>query len=500
MRIEIVFRIDTTVFAAIFLVALQSVVRAELAPVLFPTENSHSEEKRVLGKILFWDEQISSDDTMACGTCHIPSFGGADPRLGVHPGFDSIFGTDDDIVGSPGIVHLDANKDPVNDSIFGFSPQVTGRAAQSYFASMFAMDTFWDGRATSRFIDPEDGTTELIAQFGGLESQAVGPILSSVEMAHEGRTWQNVKDKLNGAKPLLLASDIPADMQQAIDASPTYAELFTQAFGDSAISAGRIAFAIATYERTLLPDQSPWDLYEGGNNTAMTPAQINGWEILRDNTVCLNCHQPPTFSDDRFHNIGLRPSFEDEGRFAVTGNSNDHGRFKTPSLRNVGLKPTLMHVGWITDVQDSIDFYNAGTQSTIHTQFTADQSGIPTNTPNFFADYNTIDMNPLMQPNIIDFIVNGLTDPRVANELFPFDRPTLLSELPQTSVIYANGSYEGLENGSQPAPYNTLEEALVHVTPSGTVILSSGAIGSAITISQPVTLDCDSGTVTIGTE
>jgi len=486
--------------AVLFSFALGSVAQnpppgGGLPPVDYPPENLHSEAKRILGKILFWDEQLSSNDTMACGTCHIPTFGGADPRLGLHPGFDGTFGTDDDVIGSPGVVRMDANKNAVNDPVFGFDPQVTGRAAPSYFISMFARDNFWDGRATSQFIDPEDGITELIAQFGGLESQAVGPIVSSVEMAHEGRTWNDVRNKLIAATPLLMSSNIPADMQAAINANSSYPELFANAFGDSSINAGRIGFAIATYERTLLPDESPWDLYEDGDSSAMTAAQINGWETLRDHTICLNCHQPPLFTDNQFYNIGLRPSFEDEGRFNVTGNNQDHGRFKTPTLRNVGLKSTMMHVGWVTDVQDSIDFYNAGTQNTGHVQFTDDQSTIPGG-----GNYNNISMPAQFQPDIIDFLENGLTDPRVANEEFPFDRPTLLSELAQTPVIYADGSYEGMENGSESMPYNTLEEALVHVTEAGTIALSPGAIGGAIVITQPVTLECSAGTATIGIE
>lgn len=76
------------------------------APV--PAENPITEAKPVLGKILFWDEQLSSDNTVACGTCHQPAAGGSDLRLGMNPGFDQIFGTDDDVVGSPGIKLLDS--------------------------------------------------------------------------------------------------------------------------------------------------------------------------------------------------------------------------------------------------------------------------------------------------------------------------------------------------------------------------------------------------------
>ena len=75
-------------------------VYAELPEVPIPVENPITEAKRVLGKILFWEEQLSSDNTVACGTCHIPSVGGADPRQFSHPGPDQIFGTNDDIIGS----------------------------------------------------------------------------------------------------------------------------------------------------------------------------------------------------------------------------------------------------------------------------------------------------------------------------------------------------------------------------------------------------------------
>src|SRR5690349_2600979 len=117
---------------------------AALPPVPVPPENPITEAKRVLGKILFWDEQLSSDNTMSCGTCHRPAFAGADPREAINPGFDGAFNTPDDIIGSPGVVRRNANNAPIADSIFGFTRQVTGRAAQPYFAAMFAPNNFWD--------------------------------------------------------------------------------------------------------------------------------------------------------------------------------------------------------------------------------------------------------------------------------------------------------------------------------------------------------------------
>lgn len=408
------------------------VALAQLTPPSEPLENPISEEKRVLGKILFWDEQLSSDDTVACGTCHIPAAGGSDPRLASHPGPDSLFGTEDDVVGSFGIVRRDTQNQAVSDPIFGNGRQVTGRSSPNILMSMYAGDMFWDGRASDTFMDPVNIGQVVVASGGGLESQAVGPILSNVEMAHEGRDWTDVANKLLAVVPLNFAARIPSDMADALSQNSSYADLFAAAFGDPTITPARIGLAIATYERTLIPDQTPWDLFMAGDQSAMTEQQIAGWTRFADDTVCDNCHVPPEFTDHQFYNIGLRPAAEDPGRQTVTSEGSDFGGFKTPTLRNVGLRKALMHVGWITDSQDAVDFYNAVSANTGHTQFTDDQSGIPTANPGNFVDYSTLSFfvpNPALQLPVIDFFDNALTDPRVATETFPFDRPLLSSEI-----------------------------------------------------------------------
>jgi cytochrome c peroxidase len=390
---------------------------AQLPPLPVPTENPITEAKRVLGKLLFWEEQLSSDNTVACGTCHIPGSASSDPRQGAHPGPDGLFGTADDTIGSPGVIRADVNDEYTPSVLFGLDPQVTPRATPSVIGSQWADEIFWDGRAGSVFINPQTGDVS-ISSGGALENQVVGPPLSAVEMAHEVRDWGSVTSKLKSAQPMALASNLPADVAAAISGGKTYPDLFSDAFGDVAITAERIAFAVATYERTLIPDQTPYDL------GSMTPAQQQGYTMLRDHTVCFNCHTEPLFTDNEFYNIGLRPSDEDLGRFIVTGDPSDRGTFKTPTLRNVLLKPSLMHVGWITDTQDALDFYNANTQNTGHVQFTADQSAIPPGG----GVYANINLPPQFQPNVIDFIENALLDPRVVTEVFPFDRPILHSE------------------------------------------------------------------------
>jgi len=113
---------------------------AQLPPVPVPAENPITESKRILGKILFWDEQLSSNDTTACGTCHRPASGGADPRFGRHTGVDK--GTIDDVWGSPGVVYMNEAGEALEHPMFGFEPQVTRRVAPSNFGALWAGEVF----------------------------------------------------------------------------------------------------------------------------------------------------------------------------------------------------------------------------------------------------------------------------------------------------------------------------------------------------------------------
>ena len=398
-----------------------------LPAVPVPPENPITEEKRILGKILFWEEQLSSDNSIACGSCHMPAAGGADPRAGIHPGPDSAYNSPDDVLGSPGVVARDSNGNPIEHSVFGFNVQVTDRAAPTNIGAQYSKDLFWDGRATSQFLNPETGSV-VIASGGALESQAIEPILNPAEMAQQRRTWADVRNKLLSVEPLALASNFPPDISNVLTADTDYPALFTAAFGNGTITAARIAMALATYQRTLVPDQSPWDKYAAGDLSAMSEEQLAGWEQFQRN-LCAECHIPPTFSDDQYYNVGLRPSPEDLGRQIVTGNPLDRGRFRTPTLRNVGLKQGLGHLGWLTDTQDVIDFYNAGANPSVstHSQFYFDQS----RTPRSNLHYSAIQIAPTnleIQEQVREFIDKALTDPRVEAEQFPFDRPTLSNE------------------------------------------------------------------------
>ncbi len=393
----------------VYLTCATGFVSAQLPLPPVPVENPITQPKRVLGKILFWEEQLSSDNTVACGTCHSQGHASSDRRLAVHPGLDETFATPDDILGSFGVVRQDAIGNPIADPLFGFDVQVTGRSAQPVSSGLWSPLGFWDGRADSEFINPQTGAVSIVAG-GALESQAVGPILSDVEMAHEGRTWPEVITKLETADPMLYGTYLPPDMQAAIAADPTYPDLFAAAFGDPAITAERIAYAIATYERTLVPNQTPFDL------GTLTPQQQQGLNVfLSTGSRCFVCHTPPFFTDNSFRNIGLRPIPEDPGRIAITGVAADAGRFKVPGLRNVGLKRFYMHNGVQTSLEEVIDFY-LGVNGQV--QFPANQDGL----------IPGIAFPPGARIDLIEFLRNGLTDPRTETESFPFDRPILYSD------------------------------------------------------------------------
>ncbi|MCA9302843.1 MAG: hypothetical protein KC996_01840 [Phycisphaerales bacterium] len=425
-------------FSVVLGVTGSAMAQQALSDPFIPPENPITEEKRVLGKILFWDEQLSSDNTVSCGTCHIATAGGSDPRDATHPGFDSLFNTPDDVSGSPGMISMDANEEYLRDVLFQLVPQSGNRVSFSNLMAAHAFNLFWDGRAEGPMIDPLTGQTAIPA-IGFLEIQALGPILNPLEMAHNGRTWEQVMSKLEGARPLVLATDIPADVQPAIDANPTYADLFTAAFGDPAITPVRIAFALATYQRTTIPDQTPWDEFMAGNPTAMTPRQTQGWNAFQGSR-CFFCHSSPRFTNNQFFADGVRDPDEDPGRFLVSGFAGDRGLFRSPSLRNVGLRDRLMHTGTLNNLDDVFDFYGHRNGFQPH----PDNLDGRLVTPILFA--------PATETAIKDFLNNALTDPRVASGTFPFDRPTLYSETSVPNPFLMESTGRGGSGGWIPDP------------------------------------------------
>lgn len=449
-----------------------------------PPQNPTTAEKAVLGKMLFWEEQLSSDGTMACGTCHQPSAGGADPRITntpAHPGPDGIPGNADDSFGSPGVHRANSFGHFVPDATFGFEEQATERNSPSMITAAYFPELFWDGRAGSDFRDPITGAV-VIPQGGALETQSLVPIVNDVEMADEGRAWADVTSRLSTARPMAFATGLTPDMTAALAVDATYPELFEAAFGSTEITPVRIAFALAAYQRTLVPDQAKFDRVMRGQ-AQFTQSENRGRNAFRSpQSRCAQCHAGSLFSDRQFHNLGLRPISEDNGRQSVTGAPTDRGRFKTPSLRNVDLRERFFHTGapGINSLNDLLAFYDDDGGAFINNK---DQRLIGLTVP------------PQVRSDIIAFL-GTLTDPRVAAETAPFDRPMLWSQrtlgnqnpqpIPFGAVPGTGGFIPGIVATSPPKEGN-----------QGFRVGGNNALGDVFTVLHVDLLNIPSGATTM---
>jgi len=185
---------------------------------------------------------------------------------------------------------------------------------------------FWDGRAKS------------------LEDQCKGPLGNPKEMALSSDPHEALSECVERIKKI-----------------QGYGLLFKDAFGSDEITLDKMIKSIATFERTLLSGNSPYDRYMAGDKKAMTEEQIQGLKIF-NKSMCNNCHWEPLFSDGKFHNIGVGMDHEnpDLGRYDITKNEKDWGAFKTPTLRETSLSYPYMHDGSIKTLEEVIDYYDKG--------------------------------------------------------------------------------------------------------------------------------------------
>jgi cytochrome c peroxidase len=124
-----------------------------------------------------------------------------------------------------------------------------------------------------------------------------------------------------------------------------------------------VSRSLASFVRSLLSGDSPFDRFINGDRTALTPEQQNGLQVFRGKANCTACHVGPTFSDERFHNTGVAwqdGRLRDEGRAAVTGRLEDRGAFKTPTLREIARSAPYMHDGSLLTLPEVVDYYDRG--------------------------------------------------------------------------------------------------------------------------------------------
>ena len=185
---------------------------------------------------------------------------------------------------------------------------------------------FWDGRVFS------------------LEHQAFQPVTDPIEMHN---TWSQVEQKLQS--------------------DPEYPTLFNQAFGTTVIDSTLVTKAIAQFERTLISFNSRFDKHLLGEIT-LSNEELEGFNVFMDETKgdCFHCHgsdKNPLWTDNIFHNNGLDAYITDLGLGEVTGDPADHGKFKSPSLRNLAFTAPYMHDGRFATLDEVINHYSEGLQN-----------------------------------------------------------------------------------------------------------------------------------------
>lgn len=142
--------------------------------------------------------------------------------------------------------------------------------------------------------------------------------------------------------------------------SEVYDSLFRIVYEEAPDSLG-ILSVIAEYVRSLESDGSaPHDRWMNGEETAMTASQIRGRDLFLNKGKCFDCHFSPDFTGDEFKNIGLYDGvkFTDRGRFEISEDSTDLGKFKVPGLRNVALTAPYMHNGKFETLEEVVDYYD----------------------------------------------------------------------------------------------------------------------------------------------
>lgn len=216
------------------------------------------------------------------------------------------------------------------------------RNAPTILNVAFQPALFWDGRAVS------------------LEAQAEEALTNRFEMESN------------------------ADHVEALlERSAGYRRLYGEAYPDEPITFANVIKAIACFERTLVGGESRFDEFLRGNDAALSDAELLGLDLFRRDARCMNCHHGPTFSDGRFHDLGLSfygRSNEDRGRHAVTDDPQDVGRFRTPSLRHVSRTEPLMHTGMFR-LHGVLAMYNAGMVTLKRQDFERDDPLFPQKSP-----------------------------------------------------------------------------------------------------------------------
>ncbi len=272
------------------------IIPAGFPNVTTPADNPYSDAKSKLGRYLFYEKQLSVDNSKACVDCHKQANAFCDFGNAVSTGVRGI----------------------KRDSGFfggGGTRNAPGLSNVAYNTSYF-----WDGRAAT------------------LEQQALLPIINPIEL---GNTLAVVVQRLS-ADPTYPALFKAAFGDTKIDSIRIGMALAT--FERTLLSGN------SAYDSYVRGDASAISAAAIRGLKLFTSSVTN----------CSRCHSGFNFADSSFHSTGLEQSYMDSGRFLISKQSNDIGSFKTPSLRNVALTSPYEHDGRFTTLEEVIDHYNQG--------------------------------------------------------------------------------------------------------------------------------------------
>lgn len=230
-----------------------------------------------------------------------------------------------------------------------------GRSAPTIINAGYQHFQFWDGRALE------------------LEGQALGPIQNPIEM------------------------DMKIDALVAkLNSIEGYRTRFQKAFNSEA-TPENIAKAIASFERTVLSGNAPYDRFKAGDKTALSEGAQRGMKVFFNKAQCSACHVPPNFTDGAFHNIGvgIHGKDADLGRFTETKLEGDRGAFKTPTLREIARTAPYMHDGSEKTLEDVIAYYDKG--------------GTPN--PQLDEEIFPLKLTPEEKRDLVTFLKEGLSSP-----------------------------------------------------------------------------------------
>jgi len=224
---------------------------------------------------------------------------------------------------------------------------------------------------------------------------------------------------------------------EVLRSDTTYQELFAAAYHDTPdpVSLAGITDALASFQRTLMSFNSPYDRYTQGDDSALSPEALRGLELFNSEELeCFHCHGGFNFTDSvdaahnpfseiAFHNNGLynvdgRGAYPEPnvGLYEFTRSPSDQGRFRAPSLRNIAVTAPYMHDGSIESLSQVLDHYAAGGRNITE----GPNFGDGRENPNKSGFVNGFELDEVRRAELLAFL-NALTDegflndPRFAN-------------------------------------------------------------------------------------